>query len=426
MEDIRAIEMAISASSRATAGPSVASAILEHVGKPIRRWHGGRWSIGHGWQEMRYERFAVDGVAPLDRRLVALADIPDLALLPARVLGRPAVTFRAGTELAVQNIALWLASWVVRRGWIANLAALSRQLGWAQRMMAGLGGDRSAMVVCIFGHVSGDPVERRWTLIAGAGDGPEIPALAAPILARRVAAGMLNPGARDAGTLLALTDFEPAFAGLSIVHQQREIAQPLPLYARVMGERFGRLPPAVRAMHAVLRDGGASGRATVTRGRHPLARLIARVVGFPPEGEHALHVHFQERDGVETWTRCFSSHAFHSRLSQRGKRLVERFGPLSFGFDLPSDGRGLTMVMRGWRLLGLPLPLMFAPRSEAREWEEEGRFHFDVSIALPLIGPIVHYRGWLDSDPGARQSRLRGHRPGVRIDPTGSSPEKRA
>ena len=59
----------------------------------------------------------------------------------------------------------------------------------------------------------------------------------------------------------------------------------------------------------VLRDDGAHGRATVTRGRNPIARLIGRIVGFPPEGEHELHVHFEEEDGVETWTRRFPARA---------------------------------------------------------------------------------------------------------------------
>jgi len=27
--------------------------------------------------------------------------------------------------------------------------------------------------------------------------------------------------------------------------------------------------------------------------------------------------------------------------------------------------------------------------------KKDGRFHFDVPIALPLIGDVVHYRGWL-------------------------------
>ena len=162
-----------------------------------------------------------------------------------------------------------------------------------------------------------------------------------------------------------------------------------------MRNRFDALPGAVRTMHSVLRDAGAQGQATVTRGSNPLARLLAAIVGFPSEGEHALHVHFEERCGQESWTRSFSGHAFKSHLSQQGELLVERFGPFRFGFDLPSDARGLTMVMRRWWIGRLPLPLLLAPRSLAREWEADGLFHFDVPIALPLIGSIVHYRGWL-------------------------------
>ena len=31
----------------------------------------------------------------------------------------------------------------------------------------------------------------------------------------------------------------------------------------------------------------------------------------------------------------------------------------------------------------------------AREYEADGRFHFDVPITLPLVGLLIHYRGWL-------------------------------
>ncbi|MNY78176.1 hypothetical protein D3C86_2183260 [compost metagenome] len=53
------------------------------------------------------------------------------------------------------------------------------------------------------------------------------------------------------------------------------------------------------------------------------------------------------------------------------------------------------MRMRRWSLLRVPLPLWLAPSSEAREWAEGEVFCFDVPIALPGIGEVVHYRGWL-------------------------------
>lgn len=395
LDTASAVEIAISASSRATVGASVAAAILSYAGKAVPVWRGKAWRTGHGWQDMRRQDFEVSGSAPLRRRLVALCDVPDLVLLPDRLPGRPAVAFHAGTELAFQNLALWLASWPVRWRLLASLSPLGRLLEPARRLTARLGGDRSAMTVRLFGKCGEARVERRWTLLAERGDGPRIPALAVPVLADRILAGAIPPGAADAGTLLDLANFEPEFARLAVRHETIEIAQPPPLYRRVMGARFDALPASVRAMHGVLRDEGAHGEATVTRGRNPIARLICRLVRFPPAGAHPIHVHFAETDGVETWTRHFSGHRFHSRLSQRGAMVVERFGAIRFGFTLPSDGQGLRMVLRRWWLGPIPMPMALAPDCEAREWEEDGRFWFDVPVALPLIGPLVHYRGWL-------------------------------
>jgi hypothetical protein len=54
------------------------------------------------------------------------------------------------------------------------------------------------------------------------------------------------------------------------------------------------------------------------------------------------------------------------------------------------------MQLRAWSAFGVPLPLALAPRIGAREWEEEGRFRFEVAASLPLVGEIVRYAGWLE------------------------------
>jgi hypothetical protein len=399
MEMVTAVEMAISASNQAAAGPAVAAAILGQVGKPFTLRRGGRDVTRYGWQEIEKLDFEVPGLQPLMGRRVALADVPDIALVADRLPGRPAVTFRAGTELGFQNWALWLLSWPVRWQWLQGLAGLRRWLLPLQRLTARFGSDRSAMSVSLFGLAKGLRIERRWTLIAERGDGPEIPTLTVPLLAARILGGDERTGARDAGQALKLIDFEPAFATLAISHASEERIQLDPLYRRVMGERFDRLPPAVRRMHEVLRDGGASGEAEVLGATNPLGALVARIMRFPRPGRHKLHVTFAERDGQERWTRQFGSTWFTSWLSNKNGALVERFGSLRFSFDLPSDKHGLEMTMRGWAFWRLPLPLALAPRSCAREWEELGRFNFDVPIELPLIGRIVHYKGWLVPEP---------------------------
>jgi hypothetical protein len=399
LQEVRAVEIALSVSNRAGAGRSVSRAVLSYAGRPIRLWRGGRWTEAFGGQELRKQRYAVKAQPPM-RRSVALIDVPSLELLPARLTGKPSTSFRAGVQSDVQNLGLWVLSWPVRWGWIGSLEPLQSFIRPGQRLSARLGEDRSAMVVRLFG-ISGERwIERRWTIIASRDDGREIPCLAIPILLRKIADGDLPAGACDAGGLLELADFEPDLATLSVIHETYETKHMDALYSRVMKRDFGRLPAAVRQMHQLFRDKGATGRATVIRGRGLIPRLIAAVMRFPGEGEHELHVHFAERDGIERWTRCFSGRCFHSHLSQWGSLLVERFGPLSFGFELRIEGAELHMFLRRWLIGPLPLPLALAPRSLAREWEEDGRFHFDVPIALPWAGLLVHYHGWLEPADG--------------------------
>ncbi len=393
LETVDSVGMAISASNRATAGASVASAILSYAGKSLKLWRGRKWQTAYGWQSFRRITFEIAGV-PTIKRLVALADVPDHDIVPDRLPGKPATSFFAGPEFAFQLRSIALLGWLVRLGWLGSLAPLAKWLLPLQRMTGWAGSDRSAMLVETKGRRDGKPAAICWTLIADRGDGPEIPVLAAQLLARRLALKDIGPGAQDAGAMLSLPEFQPLFDELAIRHEIRSHDYQ-PLYARVMGPAFDALPVAVREMHNIIGDGGAMGTATVRRGEGWTARLVASIMRFPPAGGHPLHVCFTEQDGVERWTRDFGGHIFSSELSQAGGRLVERFGPLRFHFSLPADNQGLRMVMQKWSAFGLPMPLALAPRSDAREWAEENDFCFDVPIALPLIGNIVHYNGRL-------------------------------
>jgi hypothetical protein len=396
LEHVTAIEIAISASSRASAGPSVSEAILGGVGQRVRQWAGQRWQTAYGWQSIGSQPFDLPSGKSLGRRKVAMANVPDLELMPQRHSDVSLVSFRAGTESNLANLILWLASWPVRWGWVGSLTSFAGLLLPAQRLTALWGSDRSGMTVSVFGTSGMRRLERRWTLIAEDGDGPEIPVLAAALLVEPIAQSRVRAGARDAGEELSLADFEPLFAGLSIEHAVTEIAHPPPLYARVMGVDFDRLAPALKSIHGVLRDGGAAGRAVVHRGAHPIARMVAKIMRFPPAGEHELHVHFSEDRGVERWTRDFGGSRFSSSLSAVGSQIVERFGPLRFTFKLSAVDGELAMSMTKWSLGPIRLPNWLAPRSPAREWEADGLFHFDVPIELPLVGRVIRYHGWLD------------------------------
>lgn len=394
MAAVRSVEMAITASNRAGAGPSVTRAVLSYAGQALPLWRGRRWTTGFGWQEMRRARFAVTGQPVLDR-WVALADVPDLALMPHALPGQPAVAFRAGTEFGFQNLFLWVASWPVRWCWIRGLEGAAPWLSRLQRLTIRLGGTRSAMRVTARGRRADGAVERRWTLLADRGDGPEIPTLAAVLIAEAILGGGIPPGATDASRLLALADFAPLFAELAVTQEIAEQALPPPLYRRLLGSAFDRLPPLVAALHDICADDGAEGEGHVTRGRGPLSALAGAIMGFPPAGDHPLHVAFTADESGERWTRRFGPHAFSSRLSARAGLLIERFGPIRFGFALVADADGLAMRLDRWSIAGLPLPLAFAPRLSGREWQEGDRFRFEVDAALPLVGRVVRYEGWL-------------------------------
>jgi Domain of unknown function (DUF4166) len=251
---------------------------------------------------------------------------------------------------------------------------------------------------------TGAPARRSWHLLAEGNDGPFIPSMAVEALVRKTLDGHPPaPGARAALFDLELEDYEELFAGRALYTGVRdEIAtETRPLYARILGSAWDDLPAEIREMHDVEGMAVAEGRAMVERGRSPLARLAALLIGFPREAAGTrVKVRFVEADGVETWIRTFGTQTFSSRqFAGRGRsdRLIcERFGPLTFAFALVARNRRLELVLRRWSAFGIPLPLWLSPRSSAFETSEGGLFRFHVKIWHPLTGLIVRYEGWLE------------------------------
>ena len=59
------------------------------------------------------------------------------------------------------------------------------------------------------------------------------------------------------------------------------------------------------------------------------------------------------------------------------------------------DGGMRLPIRRGW-FVGVPLPQFLLPRSDSREYSENGSFRFDITLSAPLAGDlIVRYRGYL-------------------------------
>jgi hypothetical protein len=168
------------------------------------------------------------------------------------------------------------------------------------------------------------------------------------------------------------------------------------LFAQVLGPAFDGLPAPVRALHVAQGTRRYRGEVEVERGSGLLSRRLAAATHLPPAGAGPLCVEIEASPVQERWTRFIGGRAMPSRLWREGEILCERLGLARFGFRLAvEDGSIVWRVVRV-RVLSLSLPARWFTGVGARESAEDGRYRFDVWASLPLIGLLVHYRGWLD------------------------------
>jgi hypothetical protein len=203
---MHSIDIVIAPGQQAPRGVATMAAVLGYAGKPLPWWHRGCWHTAYGWQELKRAHFAFGG------RLAAACDVPDLVLLPQRYPEVQSVTFRAALEVSIQHMALWSLAALRRLGvpipvqrWAA---ALDRIGNWLNRFGSGTGG----MSVRVVGRDNADrEVSRRWEIVADDNHGPEIPCMAAVLLAIRAGSQGLPTGAQVCLGMLTLADFETEF-----------------------------------------------------------------------------------------------------------------------------------------------------------------------------------------------------------------------
>ena len=181
----------------------------------------------------------------------------------------------------------------------------------------------------------------------------------------------------------------------------------VPLYRRLLGADFDRLPLAVRRLHDVRERSVWLGRAGVERGGSWICRMICATSGLPPTGPDQLHtVDFMPATGdAETWHRTFGRKVFQSRQWQSESGLSEQIGLARLTLLPKVTPEGLTLSLAAIHVLEIRLPRLLLPIVETREYEVDGRYQFEVEARFKGLGRLVRYAGWLE--PAAVQG-LRG------------------
>lgn len=389
------VEAAISPGAQAAMGLSVVRAILSYAGRPVNVWRFGRWDAAPGWGLLH--RISIAG---LGKRFVALVETPDLDIIRMRFPTTRHAVFRAGVELTILQLGLWLLTFPVRWRLVRSLEPFAELLHAVASWFRRFGSDKGGMIVEAAGlDAAAKRIRARWTLVAKSGDGPNIPALPALALIRGLAAGTVaERGARACVGLLLLDAITHEFSRYEI--ETSITAEQLidtPLFQRAL-PGFAQMPQAVREAHAPDPARELIGEVDVEGADNPLAKIIAWAAGFPSAGKQLRAAVTIEREGNgEIWVRRFGTTTFASHLSEVAiGKLAERFGAITFDLDAAADAQGFRLAIVRARLGELPLPRFLTPRTEAAaDVDENGRYRFDVAISLPVFGRLVRYRGWL-------------------------------
>jgi saccharopine dehydrogenase-like NADP-dependent oxidoreductase len=201
------IQIVIAPAQRTPLGLATMRAVLSCCGRSFDCWQDGEWRPVLGWRDCQNVTFP-----QLRPRLASPCDVPDHDLLVTRYPGVRTVRFRAALELPWLQHCLSLLSALRASGMHLPLDRLASFFARAGRWFDAWGSDLGGMSVELRGIKDGQFQAWRWDLTAPQLHGPEIPCMAAILLARRIARGQFaDIGAYACMGLLALKDFDAEF-----------------------------------------------------------------------------------------------------------------------------------------------------------------------------------------------------------------------
>ena len=387
------IKVAIAPGNRAARGLSVVKAILSYVGAPVLVFREGAFQPVPGWG--LNERIEIQGVG---KRQVAICDTPDLDLLVSRYQPGLSAEFKAGLELGVMHHTLRAFSWLRQRKLLPGLVPLGPFLLRLANWLEPFGTDRGGMLVEVQGlDEQGAPNSLRWSLAAGSGLGPNVPALPAAILIRKLEEQ--SHGAYAAAGLLRYADILPFFAQIGITTKVSRMALPhAQVFERALGAGWALLPPTTRHIHAAIPATVWRGHADVRGAQSLVGRAVAKLFSFPVTAEKVPVRVAIESDGQrELWARSYPTRTMRSVMKNPDplrQTVDEHFGPYRFRLRLVASSQGIDMHAERVFLGPLPLPKWCLPKIVATERVNAcGEHVFDVQISLWPLGLLVHYQG---------------------------------
>ena len=78
---------------------------------------------------------------------------------------------------------------------------------------------------------------------------------------------------------------------------------------------------------------------------------------------------------------------------------LKQMGPVRLGLAVEViDGGWYWRCRKAW-LFGVRLPLAVPPQSTAYKYAEDGRYRFQVTFTMPLLGDVLFSGGLLESLP---------------------------
>lgn len=387
-DEIDMIESAILPGNRAPRGQAVIDSILFQAGTDIDITIDGEKDAVRSWSASK-----VFALPRKIKRRGYMIRVPDQSLFPDFFKART-VTFYAGLEVGLMNHGLAAFAWVRHKLGFGISPWFSRTVRWAANLLHGLGTNEGGMVVRVLCRTGDKWNHRVWRLLVRKGEGPYVPAISARTVLRNP--DMIAPGARPGLAVFPLAEAIDAMSDLAaeVVTESHAAA---PLFPTVIGADFAGLDSAVQASHHTIAPRRWTGIAKITRGQGLWPAMLALIFGFPKAADAipVTVIKIPHARG-ETWERSFGDQVFRSHLSAGPNGMREAFGPFSFDLGLEVQDGSLQFPVTGGRLLGLPLPKLCLPISEALETEEDGEFRFDVALKAPVTRQlVVHYQGQL-------------------------------